>query len=68
MPLYEVVLRYENRDEIRLTDHDPRRSGQVQLNGRTWQVVASADGQPPLAGRVVLEPVPSDALEVPRSA
>jgi hypothetical protein len=38
------------------------------MNGRTWRVVASIDGEPPITGRFVLEPLPLDAVEMPRSA
>jgi hypothetical protein len=69
MPLYEVVLRYENRDELRLTDRDPRTGSPLHMNGRRWHVVASTDGTPPVAGRFILEPVPVvDSLEALQSA
>ena len=40
MPLYEIVLRYPDRDEVRITDHDPRVDGHVNVNGETWPLVA----------------------------
>lgn len=49
MPLYEIVLRYPDRDEIRLTDHDPRVDGHVRINGSAWTIVAEREGS---SGRV----------------
>ena len=43
MPLYEIVLRFPNHDELRLTDHDPGLEGEVRVDGRPWVVVAEED-------------------------
>ena len=50
MPLFEIVLRYPDREEVRLTDRDPGADGQVRINGRAWQIIAANDGSVP--GRV----------------
>ena len=44
MPLYEIVLRYPDRDEIRLTDRDPRLEGHVRINGWTCPIIE--EGRP----------------------
>lgn len=58
MPLFEIVLRFPDRDEIRLTDQDGYGIGEeIQIAGRRFRVTGS---EPPAAGRAetrfVLEP------------
>ena len=43
MPLYELVLRYADRDEVRLTDHNPVHGGYAWIDERRWQVIADED-------------------------
>jgi hypothetical protein len=38
MALYEVVLRYPDRDEVRLTDAPLSTSSTVEIAGETWTV------------------------------
>lgn len=59
MPLYEIVLRFSDRDEIRLTDRNGYRIGQkVTIAGRTFRVTGTEEPQGADAGaRFVLEPV-----------
>jgi hypothetical protein len=44
MPLYEVVLRYPERDEIRWTDRDPSVQGRLNIHGHQWRIVGSMQG------------------------
>ena len=58
MPLYEIVLRFADREEIRITDRDGYRAGdEIVIAGRTFLVIGT---EPPQtvhsAGRFVLEP------------
>jgi hypothetical protein len=58
VPLYEIVLRFPDRDEIRLTDQDGYADGEeVVIAGRRFRVTGR---EPPRAasavGRFVLEP------------
>lgn len=58
MPLYEIVLRFPDRDEIRITDRDGYRIGaEIRIAGRRFLVTGD---EPPealgVAGRFVLEP------------
>ena len=58
MPLYEIVLRFPDRDEIRLTDGNGYRTGdEVHVVGRPFLVTGT---EPPAAvgaeTRFVLEP------------
>jgi hypothetical protein len=59
MPLHEVVLRFRDRDEVRLTDRDGYQVGdEVDLARRTYIVVGSAPPKWPNASRrFVLEPL-----------
>jgi hypothetical protein len=41
--MYEVVLRSHDREEIRVTDHDPRPAGYVVINGQKWEIVAEEE-------------------------
>jgi len=58
MPLYEVVLRFPDRDEIRLADKDGYRVGdKIDIARRTYVVVDVEPPQWPNASqRCVLEP------------
>jgi hypothetical protein len=47
MPLYEIVLRYPDRDEVRITDRDPRKDGVVRVGGLRWEIIAEKPGQSP---------------------
>ena len=47
MPLFEIVLRHPDRDEVRLTDFDPRIDGHVRISGRQWRIVAEEDRPAP---------------------
>ena len=58
MPLYEVVLRFPDREEIRITDRNGYRAGdEIVIAGRSFLVIGT---EPPQtrhsAGRFVLEP------------
>lgn len=58
MPLYEVVLRFPDREETRITDRNGYRAGdEIVIAGRTFLVTGT---EPPQAvnsaGRFVLEP------------
>jgi hypothetical protein len=56
--LYEIVLRFPDRDEIRLTDRDGFEEGrEVDVAGRRFVVTGREPPQAPRAvGRIVLEP------------
>jgi hypothetical protein len=58
VPLYEIVLRFPDREEIRLTDRNGYRDGQeVVVAGRCFLVTGSEQPQAArAAGRFVLEP------------
>ena len=63
MPLYEIVLRYPDRDEIRITDRNGYEvGGEVVIAGRRFVVsgtepAAAAGPQPvPVDVRFVIEP------------
>jgi hypothetical protein len=58
VPLYEIVLRFPDRDEIRLTDQNDYRTGEeIQIAERSYLVTGT---EPPAAlraeARFVLEP------------
>ena len=58
MPLYEIVLRFPDRDELRLSDRNGCRIGaEILIAGRRFLVTGE---EPPRAvtaeGRFVLEP------------
>jgi len=62
VPLYEIVLRFPDRDEIRLTDRNGYQDGEeVVIAGRRFLVTGT---EPPRAasavGRFVLEPCAAD--------
>ena len=44
MPIYEVVLRYPDRDELRFTDRRLPTDRLVEIAGATWSV--TVDGAP----------------------
>jgi len=58
VPLYEVVLRFPDRDEIRLADRDGYRIGdEIDIARRTYVVVGMEPPQWPNASkRFVLAP------------
>ena len=58
MPLYEIVLRFSDRDEIRLADRNVYPTGEeVVSDGRRFVVTGSEPPTGPRAdGRFVLEP------------
>jgi hypothetical protein len=39
MPLYELVLCFADREEVRLTDRPPGVGDTVSIDGRPWQVI-----------------------------
>jgi hypothetical protein len=61
VPLYEIVLRFADHDEIRLADRDGYQLGdEVIVARRTYVVVATERPQLPNASkRFVLEPLVS---------
>jgi hypothetical protein len=63
MPLYEIVLRYPDRDEVRLTDRDPRDDGHVRINGSRWPIIAHKPGSTPrVEYRYIVRPLsPTDS-------
>jgi hypothetical protein len=63
MPLYEIVLRFPDRDEIRLADRDGYRVGdKIDVAHRTYVVVDMEPPQAPNASkRFVLEPFEPEA-------
>lgn len=58
MPLYEIVLRFPDRDEIRLADRNGYQTGaEVVIGRRAYVVVGTEPPQWPNASeRFVLEP------------
>jgi hypothetical protein len=38
LPLYEIVLRYDDHEEVRLTDDPPAVGEEVVIAGRVWVV------------------------------
>jgi len=42
MPLYEIVLCFPDRTEIRITDRDPRVDGHVRINGVEWPIAGES--------------------------
>jgi hypothetical protein len=65
MPLYEIVLRYSDRDEIRLTDRDPLEDGQVRINGAVWPIIATREGSTKRVARRYIVAAP-DGVDVKR--
>jgi hypothetical protein len=63
VPLYEIVLRYPDRDEVRLTDSDPRDDGHVKINGARWPIIAHKPGKTSRVERryIVLPASPTDS-------
>jgi len=63
MPLYELVLRFPNREEIRLADRDGYQIGdKIEIARRTYLVVGAEPPQSASASkRFVLEPLEPDA-------
>ena len=54
MPLYEVVLRFPDREEVRLTDDPPPLDSLVDIAGRRWRVQQAARAHSRLAtGRLI---------------
>jgi hypothetical protein len=43
MPLYELVLRYPDRDEVRLTDVPPDVGETLRIAGELWTVRLASD-------------------------
>jgi hypothetical protein len=41
--MYEIVLRSPDREEIRVTDHDPHSEGYVTIDGQKWEIVAEEE-------------------------
>jgi hypothetical protein len=58
VPLYEIVLRFPDRDEIRLTDRNGYRTGdEIVIAGRRFVVTGLGPPAAPHAeSRFVLEP------------
>jgi hypothetical protein len=58
VPLFEVVLRFPDRDEVRITDREGFRPGEtVVIESRRFRVVETARPSNPRADeRFVLEP------------
>jgi hypothetical protein len=58
MPMYEIVLRFPDRDEVRLTDRNGYRSGEeILIAGRRFRVTGNEPPEAPSAeDRFVLEP------------
>ena len=58
MPLYEILLRFPDRDEIRLTDRSGYRTGEeILIDGRRFLVTGKEPPEAPRAeDRFVLEP------------
>jgi hypothetical protein len=57
--MYEVVLRSAGREEIRVTDHDPRPQGYVIINGQKWEIVAEEPAASAEAARRYIVAPPS---------
>jgi hypothetical protein len=58
LSLYEVVLRCPDREELRLTDRDPRLDGYVTIDGQKCEIVAeqeSSDAE--ITRRFIVRPV-----------
>ena len=65
MPLYEVLLKRDGREELRLTDRPYNVDETVQISNRTWvvtEVRRAGSGKP---GGFVLEPAPISVESVP---
>jgi hypothetical protein len=58
MPLYELVLCFADREEVRLTDRPPGVGDTLGIDGRRWQVVR-AEG--PVRYACELEPDVADS-------
>ena len=39
MALYEVVLRFPDRDEVRVTDQPLREGQTIEIEGHVWRVI-----------------------------
>jgi hypothetical protein len=56
--LYEVVLRLPDREELRVTDHDPGLVGYVTIDGRKCEIVAEeASPDAKVARRYIVRPM-----------
>lgn len=47
MPLYELVLRFPDREETRFTDRPVTVGGAVSIGKSLWEVIASTDARSP---------------------
>jgi hypothetical protein len=57
--MYEVVLRSSDREEIRVTDHDPRQEGYVMIDGQKFEVVGEEDASnAEVERRYIVAPAP----------
>jgi hypothetical protein len=63
--MYEIVLRFPDRDEIRLTDRNGYRTGEkLVIAGRRFLVTGREPPEAPSAeDRFVLEPLAANAVE-----
>jgi hypothetical protein len=54
LPLYEIILRFSDRDEVRLTDQQPPVGQELEIGGRMWLVGHAENGRhPDLTARYV---------------
>jgi hypothetical protein len=60
MPLYEIVLRHHDRDEIRLTDRDPGDHGEFRIKGVRWTITSGGESQTPGVARRYVARVAAD--------
>ena len=52
MSLYEIVLTFDDREEIRVTDRRPSLGDVLKMGGRTWRVAAEHAPAPDTAADV----------------
>jgi hypothetical protein len=55
MPLYEVVLRKDGREEVRLTDRRYEVGQTIEIGNQTWRVTGVRRGVGRAAARFVAE-------------
>ena len=55
MPIYEVVLRYPDRDELRFTDRRVPTDRLVEIAGETWSVTVEREPSDIAATRFLCE-------------
>jgi hypothetical protein len=68
LPLYEIVLCFPDRTEIRITDRDPQADGHVRVNGVELPIASESVPDTARAARRYVVRVEAVAAESSRAA